>query len=87
MVFVVLTFVAFWKQRTGRLPEELIFDSKLTTYANLNRLNPNGGTFHDAPPAFSENDGGDRCRAHLSLATDRDRGRLPHVPHAAHPGP
>lgn len=32
-------FVAFWKRRTGRLPEELIFDSKLTTYANLDRLN------------------------------------------------
>jgi hypothetical protein len=35
----ILRFVAFWKKRTGRNPEELIFDSKLTTYANLNRLN------------------------------------------------
>jgi hypothetical protein len=35
----ILNFVAFWKRRTGRAPEELIFDSKLTTYANLNRLN------------------------------------------------
>jgi hypothetical protein len=35
----ILNFVAFWKRRTGRLPEELIFDSRLTTYANLNRLN------------------------------------------------
>jgi len=35
----VLNFVDFWKQRTGKNPEELIFDSKLTTYANLNRLN------------------------------------------------
>ena len=35
----VLNFVAFWQGRTGRPPEELIFDSKLTTYANLNRLN------------------------------------------------
>lgn len=35
----VLRFVDFWKQRTGRLPKELIFDSKLTTYANLGRLN------------------------------------------------
>jgi transposase-like protein len=34
----ILRFVAYWKQRTGRLPEELIFDSKLTTYANLNEL-------------------------------------------------
>ena len=35
----VLNFVAFWKRRTGHVPAELIFDSKLTTYANLNRLN------------------------------------------------
>ncbi len=35
----ILRFVRFWKQRTGKLPEELIFDSKLTTYANLDRLN------------------------------------------------
>jgi hypothetical protein len=35
----VLRFVAYWKRRTGRVPEELIFDSKLTTYANLHLLN------------------------------------------------
>ncbi len=35
----VLRFVEFWKARTGQLPQELIFDSKLTTYANLNALN------------------------------------------------
>ena len=35
----VLRFVDYWKQRTGKYPGELIFDSKLTTYANLNRLN------------------------------------------------
>jgi transposase len=38
----ILQFVDFWQQRTGRLPEELIFDSKLTTYANLNKLNQRG---------------------------------------------
>src|SRR4051794_8229317 len=38
----ILRFVDFWKKRTGRLPEELIFDSKLTTYANLNELNRMG---------------------------------------------
>ena len=41
----ILCFVDFWKQRTGRLPEELIFDSKLTTYANLNALNRMGVQF------------------------------------------
>ena len=41
----VLEFVRFWKQRTGKLPEELIFDSKLTTYANLSSLNQQGVKF------------------------------------------
>ena len=41
----ILAFVDFWKQRTGHLPEELIFDSKLTTYANLGRLNQLGVQF------------------------------------------
>jgi Transposase DDE domain len=35
----ILRFVRFWKERTGRHPRELIFDSKLTTYAKLNELN------------------------------------------------
>jgi hypothetical protein len=41
----ILRFITYWKQRTGRLPEELIFDSKLTTYANLNKLNQMGIRF------------------------------------------
>jgi hypothetical protein len=41
----ILRFLEFWKQRTGRLPEELIFDSKLTTYANLDKLNRMGIQF------------------------------------------
>jgi hypothetical protein len=35
----ILDFVRFWKRRTGHYPEELIFDSRLTTYARLNELN------------------------------------------------
>jgi len=41
----ILRFVEFWKQRTARRPEELIFDSKLTTYANLDALNRQGIRF------------------------------------------
>lgn len=41
----ILRFIEFWKQRTGSYPEELIFDSKLTTYSNLNRLNQMGIEF------------------------------------------
>jgi hypothetical protein len=41
----ILRFIDYWKQRTGRLPEELIFDSKLTTYANLSKVNRMGIQF------------------------------------------
>lgn len=41
----VLRFVEFWRERTGKLPEELIFDSKLTTYSHLNQLNQMGIAF------------------------------------------
>jgi hypothetical protein len=35
----ILRFVEFWKRHTGRLPEELIFDSQIATYENLSKLN------------------------------------------------
>src|SRR5438552_17606078 len=41
----ILAFVRFWKERTGKVPAELIFDSKLTTYAKLNELNQQGVQF------------------------------------------
>jgi len=41
----ILRFAQWWKQRTGKWPQELIFDSKLTTHANLNRLNQWGIQF------------------------------------------
>jgi hypothetical protein len=41
----ILRFIEYWQQRTGHLPEELVFDSRLTTYANLSRLNAMGIAF------------------------------------------
>jgi len=41
----VLRFVEFWKKNSGKLPAELVFDSKLTTYQNLSQLNRMGITF------------------------------------------
>jgi hypothetical protein len=41
----ILRFVEFWKQRTGGLPKELLFDSKRTTSANLDKLNRMGIEF------------------------------------------
>lgn len=34
----IFQFISFWKKAHGRLPKHLVFDSKLTTYANLVRL-------------------------------------------------
>jgi hypothetical protein len=41
----VLRFTEYWKERTGDWPEELVFDSKLTTYRNLNEVNRRGIDF------------------------------------------
>jgi hypothetical protein len=41
----VLRFVDFWHELTGHDPEWLYFDSKLTTYAELSRLNQRGVRF------------------------------------------
>ena len=41
----ILRFVEFWKSRTGAFPKELIFDSKLTTYANLSKIDKMGINF------------------------------------------
>ena len=41
----VLRFIRYWKQRTDHVPDELVFDSKLTTYANLDRINKLGIDF------------------------------------------
>jgi transposase len=41
----ILRFAQDWRRRTGRWPQELVFDSKLTTYANLSRLNQLGIQF------------------------------------------
>jgi transposase len=41
----IIQFVQFWKERTGKFPQELIFDSKLTTYANLDQLTRWGISF------------------------------------------
>lgn len=35
----ILRFVDFWQQQTGTPPAELVFDSRLTTYAHLDQLN------------------------------------------------
>lgn len=41
----ILRFTEFWKEKTGHFPEELIFDSRLTSYENLSKLNKQGIQF------------------------------------------
>lgn len=41
----IFRFVAFWKKHHGENPRHLVFDSRLTTYANLGRLDRMGITF------------------------------------------
>lgn len=41
----ILRFAQFWKDRSGTFPQELVFDSKLTTYRNLHQLNQWGVAF------------------------------------------
>jgi hypothetical protein len=41
----VLRFVSFWEKRYGERPKELVFDSQLTTYATLSKLDRMGITF------------------------------------------
>jgi len=41
----ILRFVDFWQQHTGVIPEELVFDSQLTTHEHLNDLNRKGILF------------------------------------------
>jgi len=36
---VIWDFIDFWKEGQGVAPKKLIFDSKFTTYKNLDKLN------------------------------------------------
>lgn len=41
----IFRFIEFWKRQHGALPRHLVFDSRLTTYAHLARLDQLGITF------------------------------------------
>jgi hypothetical protein len=41
----IFRFIDFWQRQRGELPRHLVFDSRLTTYANLARLDAMGITF------------------------------------------
>jgi hypothetical protein len=41
----IFRFIEFWKRQHGKAPQHLVFDSKLTTYAGLDRLDAEGITF------------------------------------------
>ena len=41
----ILAFISFWENTRAERPQHLVFDSRLTTYANLARLDERGITF------------------------------------------
>jgi hypothetical protein len=41
----VLRFTDYWKEQAGSYPKELVFDSRLTTYTNLQKLTERGVSF------------------------------------------
>jgi transposase len=41
----IFRFIGFWKRQYGKVPQHLVFDSKLTTYQGLDRLDAAGITF------------------------------------------
>jgi hypothetical protein len=41
----IFRFIEFWKRQHGKAPQHLVFDSKLTTYAGLDRLDAADITF------------------------------------------
>ena len=41
----IFRFISFWKKTHGRLPKHLVFDSRLTTYDNLARVDGMGIEF------------------------------------------
>jgi transposase len=41
----IFRFIDFWKRQHGTLPQHMVFDSKLTTYEGLDRLDAAGITF------------------------------------------
>jgi transposase len=41
----IFRFIEFWRKQSGRKPPHLVFDSKLTTYKNLAKLNEMNITF------------------------------------------
>jgi hypothetical protein len=41
----IFRFIDFWKRQHGKAPQHPVFDSKLTTYAGLDRLDAKGITF------------------------------------------
>ena len=48
----IFHFIELWKRQHSELPRYLVFDSRLTTYAHLARLDQMGITFYDvaSPP-------------------------------------
>jgi hypothetical protein len=70
----VLRFVEYWHKRTGRLPEEVVFDSRLGDLCQFESAQHARDQLHYAAPAQPKEARCHRKRAALGVATHRARG-------------
>jgi hypothetical protein len=78
----VFRFIAFWRRQYGSLPRHLVFDSKLTTYDGLDRLDAAGIIVITLAPALAKPARRDRWPVAIGLA-HRHPGHL--QPQASNP--
>ena len=76
----ILRFADYWKEQTGAYPKELVFDSRLTTYPNLQKLTELGISFIILAPAHQEDDRRDLCHPRQGVAAGHPAGADQAVP-------
>ena len=66
---MVPKFATYWKEQTGQYPARLLFDSRATTYAGLNHVEPSGRRLHHDSTPWLQHAGTRAASAGLVLAT------------------
>ena len=79
----VFRFIDFWKRQYGRVPQHLVFDSKLTTYEGLGPARRRRDHLHDPAPTHQGPARRRRRAAPIRLAHRHTRLAAPQVSHAA----
>ena len=67
----IFRFIEFWKKQTGKKPPHLVFDSKLTSYKNLSKINEDEHHFCYIETQNSERS--ERSRQCISFGMEKNR--------------